>query len=529
MYLSPEYLPATEGAQQELVLLHGWGSNCEIWRPLLASLRPWVNVTLLNLPGCAPGFRVDGEMDLTRVFEAVLASAPGHAVYLGWSLGGQLALALAARYPERVAAVVTLCSNPRFVADLEWPGMESESFSRFRADYVAGPAAALRRFWSLQVQGSGRPRGILRYLQYLQQAPPGPELLPGLAWLGGLDQRGLLPTLQPAQLHLLAEHDSLVPATLERRLVELLSQTPTAQVHLLRAASHLAPLDSAPQVASLTRDFLDQMGLLQAPAIRKEAPAKKDVSSSFSRAAQSYDSVAKLQRAVGKRLLTFLEAEEADPIALLDLGCGTGYFRSDLSARYPSATYIGLDLAPGMVEYARGRSPGDCLWIVGDAESLPLATESVDIVFSSLAVQWCYRPELFFAELARVLKPGGRCVFTTLGPETLHELRQAWAAVDPHQHVNNFLPAAELAMAAGRVPGIELALETERHSMHYQRVGELLAELKSLGAHNMNRHRPAGLTSRKTLQGMLQAYEAWRVDGLLPASYDVIFGEVKKV
>jgi len=150
-------------------------------------------------------------------------------------------------------------------------------------------------------------------------------------------------------------------------------------------------------------------------------------------------------------------------------------------------------------------------------------------VFSSLAVQWCCKPEWFLAELARVLKPGGRCVFTTLGPDTLHELRQSWAAVDTYQHVNNFLPAEALIAAAGRVSGIELILSTKGYCMQYQRVGELLTELKSLGAHNMNRRRPAGLTSRKTLQGMLQAYESWRVDGLLPATYDVIFGEVKKV
>ena len=116
-----------------------------------------------------------------------------------------------------------------------------------------------------------------------------------------------------------------------------------------------------------------------------------------------------------------------------------------------------------------------------------------------------------------------------LSPDTLRELRQAWAAVDSYQHVNNFLPSQALNAAAARVAGIELTLSTERHCMQYQRVGDLLAELKSLGAHNMNRRRPAGLMSRKTLQGMLQAYESWRVDGLLPATYDVIFGEVKKI
>ncbi|MBP6725165.1 MAG: methyltransferase domain-containing protein, partial [Halioglobus sp.] len=213
---------------------------------------------------------------------------------------------------------------------------------------------------------------------------------------------------------------------------------------------------------------------------------------------------------------------------VLDLGCGTGYFRAGLTARYGSATYIGLDLAPGMVEYARGRAANGSLWLVGDAEALPLAPGSVDLVFSSLAIQWCQRPELFFSELARALKPGGRCIFTTLGPESLRELRLSWAAVDHRQHVNNFIPPGDLHAAAAGVRGIDLTLESERYCMRYRRVADLLAELKALGAHNMNRDRPAGLTSRQALQGMVQAYEAWRAEGLLPATYDVIFGEVTR-
>ena len=365
--------------------------------------------------------------------------------------------------------------------------------------------------------------------------------MPGLGWLRELDQRALVPALQQPQLHLLAEHDALVPRELERSLAELLPRHPTAQVQILPAASHLAPLDKPLQLVSRSYEFLDSSGLLRVPGNRDEAPAKEDVSSSFSRAAESYDSVAKFQREVGKRLLAHLDMVPTLPDRLLDLGCGTGFFQSDLSARYPEATYIGLDLAPGMIEYARTRSMGHGLWIVGDAESLPLASQSVDVVFSSLAVQWCHNPEWFLAELARVLKPGGRCVFTTLGPDTLRELRQSWAAADSYQHVNDFLPAEALIAAGEQRPrlvlfdisgflrGIGLILSTERHCMQYQRVGELLAELKSLGAHNMNRRRPAGLTSRKTLQGMLQAYESWRVDGLLPATYDVIYGEVNKV
>jgi malonyl-CoA O-methyltransferase len=181
-----------------------------------------------------------------------------------------------------------------------------------------------------------------------------------------------------------------------------------------------------------------------------------------------------------------------------------------------------------MVEYARGRTQGNSSWLVGDAEALPLASNSVDLVFSSLAVQWCYRPEHLFAELARVLRPGGRCVFTSLGPDTLCELRAAWAAVDTHQHVNTFLPPAELAGAVDRVPGVQLQLLSQQFRMEYQRVRDLLTELKTLGAHNMNTDRPTGLTSRRALQGMLQAYEAWRDNGVLPATYDVIFGVLEK-
>ena len=117
MELNCEYLPATDNASQELVLLHGWGSNPAVWRTLLASMRPWANIRLLELPGCAPGANCSSEETaLEDVLLAILQVSPPKAVYVGWSLGVQLALELAARYPQRVAALITVCSNPRFVA-----------------------------------------------------------------------------------------------------------------------------------------------------------------------------------------------------------------------------------------------------------------------------------------------------------------------------------------------------------------------------------------------------------------------------
>ncbi|NND69623.1 MAG: malonyl-ACP O-methyltransferase BioC [Halioglobus sp.] len=259
-----------------------------------------------------------------------------------------------------------------------------------------------------------------------------------------------------------------------------------------------------------------------APAI-----AKRDVADSFSRAAVHYDSVAGLQRDVGAQLLTRLDDYAGAPQVVLDLGSGTGFFAPELAARFPAAQYIGLDIAEGMARHACAQCTGQAQWLVADAEALPLAAESVDLVYSSLAIQWCERPRHLFAELARVLRPGGCCVFTSLGPATLRELREAWAAVDAHQHVNSFLPGTALRAAAD-LPGLELALDTRDFYMHYDRVRELLDELKTLGAHNMNRQRAHGLTGRRALQGMLQAYEAKRENGLLPATYEVQFGILRK-
>lgn len=253
---------------------------------------------------------------------------------------------------------------------------------------------------------------------------------------------------------------------------------------------------------------------------------KRKVAQAFSRAAQSYDSVAQLQRDIADRLLHWLPPEVDGE--LLDLGCGTGYAAPMLRERYPQAPLIHLDLAHGMLAYAREQRPvPGAYYLCGDAEQLPLADASVDLVWSSLAIQWCEQPDRLLSELARVLRPGGRCLLATLGPDTLHELKQAWAAVDDDVHVNSFIPLQQLMEHRA---GLELVRsETEYRVLRYGRLQQLMHELKALGAHNVNHRREQGLSSRQRLVRLLNAYEQLRqADGALPATYEVYYVELSK-
>jgi len=234
---------------------------------------------------------------------------------------------------------------------------------------------------------------------------------------------------------------------------------------------------------------------------------KWDVAASFSRAATTYDAVAELQRHAGERLLSLTPAN--DYADILDLGCGTGYFSRRLLARFP-AKVTGIDIATGMLTVANLRRPAaNILWCAGDAEALPLMPATQALIYSNLTVQWCQLSSCL-KEAWRVLQPGGCFAFTTLGPDTLQELRGAWRKVDRHIHVNRFVSATTIRSAAAH-HGFQCALETEeRRVMRYQSVRQLTSELKLLGAHNINPGRPVGLMGKGKLRAMLQAYEAYR-------------------
>jgi malonyl-CoA O-methyltransferase len=254
---------------------------------------------------------------------------------------------------------------------------------------------------------------------------------------------------------------------------------------------------------------------------------KHRIADSFSRAAETYDSAAELQRQIGHQLLESLP--DTRPDRVLDLGSGTGYFTPLLRQRFASSQLVSLDLAQGMLAYARQHRPDShAAWVCGDAEALPLASDSLDLIFSSLAIQWCERPDRLFAEIARVLRPGGRFVVATLGPDTLHELRDAWAQVDGDMHVNRFL-AREPLLASVPVELQLRAFSTEKRVLRYTQLRQLTSELKGIGAHNMNQGQPTGLTGKARVQGFRAAYEQHRdAQGLLPATYQVYYLHLQK-
>jgi malonyl-CoA O-methyltransferase len=247
---------------------------------------------------------------------------------------------------------------------------------------------------------------------------------------------------------------------------------------------------------------------------------------SFDRASTSYDESAVLQREVRSLLLERLELTALTPRVVLDVGAGTGEACRALKDRYPKARVIAVDSAPGMLRAAAARrSWFRPFYALGaDAARLPLADGSVDLVLSNFMLPWC-EPDAVFAEFRRVLAPRGFLTFTSLGPDTLMELRAAWAKVDSHTRVLQFTDMHDLGDALVRAGFSEPVLDVERYTLEYRNVRALARDLKAVGARNATAGRLKGLTGPRTFAAMESAYETHRRSGRLPATYEVVFGQ----
>lgn len=259
------------------------------------------------------------------------------------------------------------------------------------------------------------------------------------------------------------------------------------------------------------------------------APDRRRLAENFDRAAPGYDEAAALQRTVADSLLERLDMMRIAPQRILDLGSGTGAAARQLEQRYPRSRVIQMDIAPNMLLQSRQRSRRwfsrqSC--VCGDAAQLPFMAESADLVFSSLMLQWCDDLEAVLAQIRNCLKGGGLFLFSTLGPDTLHELRESWLEADgeAHTHVNGFRDMHEVGDALLRAGLADPVMEVDHLVLTYDGVREVMTDLKQLGARNIDAGRRRTLTGKKRLQAMMNRYERFRRDGRIPATYEVVYG-----
>jgi len=263
---------------------------------------------------------------------------------------------------------------------------------------------------------------------------------------------------------------------------------------------------------------------------------KRQLRRSFERAATTYDEAAVLQREICRRALERLDLVKLAPELVLDAGSGTGFAAQALARRYPRATVVEFDIAPAMLQTARARLPSWKKWIgrrrelfvCGDNEQLPVRTGTVGMFWSNLAFQWVNDLTRIFSECQRVLRPGGLLIFTTFGPDTLKELRQAFAGDAGRVHVNRFYDMHDIGDMLVQAGFADPVMDMEQVTLTYGDVATLMRELKAIGAHNVATGRSRGLTGRRTLEDVRRRYEKLRRDGRLPATFEVVYGHAWK-
>ncbi len=250
---------------------------------------------------------------------------------------------------------------------------------------------------------------------------------------------------------------------------------------------------------------------------------KQQIANSFSQAATNYDRVAILQRTVAEYLFEKLKKLQIAPKAILDLGAGTGQLTQQLALKFPKSMITAVDIAFGMLNYGQlNYSKDNIRWLCADVEKLPLKNHFYDLIFSNLMLQWSSNHKISFLEIWRTLKPNGVLIFSTLGPETLKELRYCWQKIDNHLHVHSFISSELLTQSIGEHQPSYISIEVKYCFRYYYQAIDLMKELKTLGANNMQENRYKGLTTKKKLQKVIEVYEKFRnPQRLLPATYEI--------
>ena len=519
-----------------IILLHGWGFSSTIWRPLIQALHAegCEAVYPIDLPGFGTAF-YEPCASLEKMLASIVEQLPEKSVLCGWSLGGMLAVQIAARHPEKIAAIITIGSNLHFTATKStntnaakngnWPGMPAEDYQQFCQRFSNQPEKTWQRFLALQTRGDKdavRAAATLELIaDYSAIQPDTAEKM--LALLGEIDNGTAFATLTMPGLHLLAENDAITPAAIAPLLEAINS---LQQVKILSGSGHAMPVSRTTQLADLIVDFLaKKQPVASKKTVENPTIEKTRIADSFSRAANSYDNAAQLQRNIGTALLATLP-EQINGI-VIDIGCGTGFITRELLKKYGGTANAGninivaLDFSAGMLQRTQQHNNVAC--VQADMEQLPFADHTADWLISNLALQWASDPLQCFQQWRRVLKPDGQLFFATFLPGTLCELEQSWRAVDYAVHVNHFVAHDALLDALHAAGFTQVESVKAKHTVYYSDAGALARELKAIGAHNMNAGQPTGLTGKQRWKKLQAAYECLRNERGLPASYEVLY------
>jgi malonyl-CoA O-methyltransferase len=251
---------------------------------------------------------------------------------------------------------------------------------------------------------------------------------------------------------------------------------------------------------------------------------KNAIARSFSLAAQSYDQNSFVQQEIAKRLLARLDYINITPQNILDIGSGTGSITNKLANRFPQANIISLDLSYNMLGYAKNNQKFLSFYVCNDAETLAIKNNSVDFIFSSCSFQWIPNLPGLFSEISRVLTKDGLLLFSTLGPDTLIELKSCFASIDDYKHVNSFIDLHKIGDVMLNCKLTDPVVDMEKIVFQYKNIYDLLGNLKGTGAKNLDINRNKGCFTRALLEKLTGEYNKYKTEEKLPVTFEVIYG-----
>lgn len=530
--LTLRYLPVENSVAQEsapsILLLHGFAASSAIWRNCIDSLRQQFNIYLLDLPG--HGFNADTEFSSLDKFidqfaEQLLTKLPPAFSVIGWSLGGVVASLIAERYSSRVCCLITIATNQLFIGSKQWPSaMASAEFNQFverlgqsDAEADLNKQSVLQRFYILQTCGAAKSSQDLRAIKRLlaDEIFTGSGLRQALHDLSAYDLTECWSGLAMPVMHQYGANDQLVPRNAS---VDIAARHTKHSVKVFDNSAHLPFVSERENWLTCTTEFIYKHTI--------NTIDKNNIALSFSKAADTYDTVAEFQHKTGERLLSFLPDHSVSRV--LDLGVGTGYFSSSLRGSYPAARMVELDISARMLELCKHRSVESHdlqrTQVQADIEALPFHAQCFDLIFSNLSIQWCHDLDNVFYGIANNLADDGTAILTTLVDGSLHELKQAWSTVDDAVHVNAFTSEQTVQASCLRAGLSVSQWLVEDNTQSFATMAELIRSVKDVGAHNMHPGRPKGLMGKNKYRRFINAYEQLQLPtGQFPLSYRVLY------